>query len=97
MSRSRPDSDVPIKKPADTPREQSPKLSCKESNELDGVLGLMQQLDKAVPDRHATIVETCFYCRVRDGIGGAGKRLAGLRRDLTATRGRCRALEGLAG
>ena len=33
-SQSRPDPDVPGKKPADTPREQSPKLSCKESNDL---------------------------------------------------------------
>ena len=96
-SQSRPDPNVPGKKPADTPREQSRKLSCQERKQLDGMPGRMEQRESTAEDRHAVQVEPSFYRQVHDGIGGAGKRLAGLKRDLTATRGRCHALEGLAG
>jgi len=44
VSRSRPDSEVPTKKPADIPREQSRKLSCKESNDLAAARGRFHAL-----------------------------------------------------
>src|SRR5271166_3643466 len=44
VSRSRPDSEVPTKKPADIPREQSRKLSCKESNDLAAACGRCRAL-----------------------------------------------------
>jgi len=96
-SQSRPNSDVRRKKAADTSREQSRKLSCKERKEPEGMPGRIEQREKAVQDRHAAIIEQLFCRRGRDGIGGARKRLGDLERDLGAAYGRWHLLEELAG
>ena len=83
-SQSRPNPDVPRKKAADAPREQSRKLSCKERKELDGMPGRIEQLEKTVQDLHAAMAEPSFYRQDRDKIAGAKKRLEDLERDLAA-------------
>ena len=83
-SQSRPNSDVPKKKPADAPREQSRKLSFKERKELDGMPGRIEQLEKTAQDLHAAMAEPSFYRQDRDEIAGAKKRLKDLERDLAA-------------
>ena len=96
-SQSRPNPDVPRKKPADTPREQSRKLSFKERKELDGMPGRIEQLEKTVQDLHAAMAEPSHYRQDRDEIASAKKRLEGLERDLAAAYARWHALEELAG
>ena len=96
-SQSRPDSDVPGKKPADSPGEQSRKLSFQERKKLDGMPGRMEQRENTAEDRHAVQVEPSFYRQVRDGIHGVGNRLGDHERDLAAAYASCHALEELAG
>ena len=96
-SQSRPNPDVPKKKPADAPRERSRKLSFKERKELDGMPGRIEQLKKTAQDLHAAMAEPSFYRQDRDEIAGAKKRLEDLERDLAAAYARWHALEELAG
>jgi len=84
VSESRPNSDVPRKKAADAPREQSRKLSCKERKEPRGMPRRMEQFEKTVQDRHAAMAQPSFYRRDRVAIAGARKRLGDLERDLAA-------------
>ena len=67
-SQSRPNPDVPKKKPADAPRERSRKLSFKERKELDGMPGRIEQLKKTAQDLHAAMAEPSFYRQDRDEI-----------------------------
>ena len=69
-SQSRPNPDVPRKKAADAPREQSRKLSFKERKELDGMPGRIEQLEKTAQDLHAAMAEPSFYRQDRDEIAG---------------------------
>ena len=96
-SQSRPNPDVPRKKAADAPREQSRKLSFKEPKELDGMPGRIEQLEKTAQDLHAAMTEPSFYRQDRDEIAGAKKRLEDLERNLAAAYVRWHALEELAG
>ena len=82
-SQSRPNPDVPRKKAADAPREQSRKLSFKERKELDGMPGRIEQLEKTVQDLHAAMAEPSFYRQDRDEIAG-GEASGGPEHDLAA-------------
>ena len=96
-SRSRPDPDVPGKKAADAPREQSRNLRFKERKELDGMPGRIEQLEKTVQDLHAAMADPSFHRQARDEIAGARKRLEDLERDLAAVSARWLGLEELVG
>ena len=97
VSESRPNLDVPRKKAADAPREQSRKPSFKERKEVDGMPGRIEQLEKSVQDLHAAMAEPSFYRQGRDEIAGARKRLEDLERDLAAVYARWLGLEELFG
>jgi len=97
VAESRPNSDVPRKKAAAAPREQSRKLSCKERKEPRGMPRRMEQFEKTVQDRPAAMAQPSFYRRDRVAIAGARKRLGDLERDLAAAYERWHALEELAG
>jgi len=96
-SRSRPDPDVPGKKAADAPREQSRNLRFKERKELDGMPGRIEQLEKTAQGRHAAMADPSFHRQARDEIAGARKRLEDLERDLAAVSARWLGLEELFG
>ena len=95
-SQSRPSPDVPRKKAADAPCEQSRKLSFKERKEPRGMPGRIEQLEKTVQERHAALVEPSFYRQSRVPIAGARKRLEDLERDLAGAHGLWHGLEELA-
>ena len=92
QSRSNPD--VPGKKAADVPREQSRTLSCKERLEPDSMPGRIQQLEKTRQDRHASLAERSFHRQGRAEISGGKIRLGGLERDLAAAGVRWHVVEG---
>src|SRR5271166_4035816 len=96
-SETRPNSDVPRKKAANAPREQSRKLSCKERKEPRGMPGRMEQFEKTVQDVLVAMAERSFHRQGRDEIAGARRRLDVLERDLAAVYARWHAPEKLAG
>ena len=96
-SQSRPNPDVPRKKPADAPRERCRKLSFNERKELDDMPGRIEQLEKTVQDLHAAMAEPSFFRQDRDEMAGAKKRLEDPERDLAAAYARWHALEEIAG
>ena len=91
---SGPNPDVPGKKAADVPREQSRKQSCDERLEPDSMPGRIEQLEKSARDRHAALAGRSFHRQGRDKIAGGKIRLRGLERDLTAACVRWHVREG---
>jgi len=96
-SRSRPDPDVPGKRAADAPREQSRNLRFQERKELDGMPGRIEQFEKSAQGRHAAMADPSFHRQARDEIAGARKRLQNLERDLAAVSARWLCMKELFG